>query len=421
MKWLWMLLALVLGAIAGTTWLADPGYVLIRLDGWLVETSAAVAVLVLVGAIAVLTIAWQFLRQVLHSTGKLAAWQHNKTHKARLELLQQALVAVLNRSWGQAGKALSRMDAEPVDSDGADINTQHHQFTQLMLTAFAAHARGDVNARDDAIRQIQQLEAAPTNLPQGRETLFVQWHLEAGEVAQALAKLKPLLAKNNTDPRLLSLSVTAHVAQGDWLAADKNWQNLKKAGRPLATGLRLHAYEFQRQDGFENPVLSDSTTLAEVLSRSADGIKEYKALSVQDQANTELLGAWAHALLQQQRKTDALTLLAVALDSSWSEILLTQWLKLADEAPKDSLLQAQGWAKNRPNDPRLLEGLGQLAGKNGQWQDAKDYFETALKAFSTKDPDKARIYQHLGGVWHALGDEHRALQYFTQAQSLATH
>ena len=49
MKWLWMLLALVLGAIAGTTWLADPGYVLIRLDGWLVETSAAVAVLVLVG------------------------------------------------------------------------------------------------------------------------------------------------------------------------------------------------------------------------------------------------------------------------------------------------------------------------------------------------------------------------------------
>ena len=40
MKWLWMLLALVLGAIAGTTWLADSGYVLIRLNSWLVETSA---------------------------------------------------------------------------------------------------------------------------------------------------------------------------------------------------------------------------------------------------------------------------------------------------------------------------------------------------------------------------------------------
>ena len=97
------------------------------------------------------------------------------------------------------------------------------------------------------------------------------------------------------------------------------------------------------------------------------------------------------------------------------------WLKLADKDAKASLLQAQSWAERRPKDARLLEVLGQLAHRNGQWQDAKDYFETALKALSEKDSDKARIYQHLGSVWHALGDDHRALQYFMQAQSLATH
>ena len=47
MKWLWILLALVLGAVAGTYWLADPGYVLIRLNSWLVETSAAFALLLI--------------------------------------------------------------------------------------------------------------------------------------------------------------------------------------------------------------------------------------------------------------------------------------------------------------------------------------------------------------------------------------
>ena len=143
MKWLWILLALVLGAVAGTYWLADPGYVLIRLNSWLVETSAAFALLLIMTAVAALSIGWRFLRQVSDSTGKLATWQQNKTHKARLELLQQGLVAVLNRSWGQAGKALSRMDAVTDDAGKIDVATPYHRLAQLMLTAFAAHARGD--------------------------------------------------------------------------------------------------------------------------------------------------------------------------------------------------------------------------------------------------------------------------------------
>ena len=153
------------------------------------------------------------------STGKLATWQQNKTHKARLELLQQGLVAVLNRSWGQAGKALSRMDAVTDDAGKTDVATPYHRFAQLMLTAFAAHARGDMSLRDEVVQRIQQHEGLATN---------------------------------------------------------QNWQSLKKIGRPFATGLRLHAYEFQRQEGFENLVSSDSTTLAQVLSRSADGVKELR-------------------------------------------------------------------------------------------------------------------------------------------------
>ena len=68
MKWLWILLALVLGAVAGTYWMADSGYVLIRLNSWLVETSAAFALLLIMAAVAALSIGWQFLRQVRNST-----------------------------------------------------------------------------------------------------------------------------------------------------------------------------------------------------------------------------------------------------------------------------------------------------------------------------------------------------------------
>ena len=32
MKWLWLLAAVIVGAIAGASWLQDPGYVLVRMD-----------------------------------------------------------------------------------------------------------------------------------------------------------------------------------------------------------------------------------------------------------------------------------------------------------------------------------------------------------------------------------------------------
>ena len=48
MKWALLLIALILGAIAGTGWLLDPGYVLVRISNVVLETSVAVAVLMFV-------------------------------------------------------------------------------------------------------------------------------------------------------------------------------------------------------------------------------------------------------------------------------------------------------------------------------------------------------------------------------------
>jgi HemY protein len=421
MKWLWILLALILGAIAGTAWLSDPGFVLIRINDWLIETSAAVAILALLGTSAVVGIAWQLLRRVFASTSMLADWQHNKTVKAQLELQQQGLVAVLRRGWGRAEKILSRIDANDVNSFEANIYGEHQQFTHLMLAAYAAHARGDASGRNNAIRQIEQLSNGGINLPAGRHTLFAQWYLESADTAEAVALLKKQTARNKKDSRLLSLLLSAHVARQDWAAAEDAWAALKKMNRSVATGLRLHAYEFQRRDDFGSAVHADTIALAHLLARSSDGVKEYKGLVPGDQRNPQLVSSWVNLLVEQQRQVEALDVLELALDHTWVAAWLVQWLQLAEVRLEKSLRRAQSWLTNRPNDAQLLEALGQLTGDNGQWNDAKGYFEAALKAPELKDPDKGRLYQQLGAVWHALGDEHRALQYFVQAQALASH
>jgi uncharacterized protein HemY len=62
-----------------------------------------------------------------------------------------------------------------------------------------------------------------------------------------------------------------------------------------------------------------------------------------------------------------------------------------------------------------------FASRSEQWQDAKTYFEAALKELPEKDLAKARLYRQLGLAWQGLGDDYRAMQYFVQAQALATH
>ena len=51
MRWLWIFLAAVAGALAGASLLQDPGYVLVRAGSWVFESSIAAGV---ISALAVL-------------------------------------------------------------------------------------------------------------------------------------------------------------------------------------------------------------------------------------------------------------------------------------------------------------------------------------------------------------------------------
>ena len=421
MKWLWLLLALVLGAIAGSVWLSDPGYLLIRVNTWVLETSAAVALLLLLSTAVVLVIGWQFLARLLNSTHRLADWQNNKTLKSQIVRQQQGLVAIMTRDW-EAGAidTPSQIEVDKSTEIDADLDGAHRRFVQLVIAAHAAHARGDSSGRDKTVAAIEQLDQGSMKSPENSQMLFAQWYLEAAEPERAVAALRQL-GNNKKHPRWLSLLLSAHVALQDWAPAERAWADLKKLKRPVVTGLRLHAYDFQRREAFNNPVSADTTTLARLLARTASVANEYTALTPAAQKDPHLISAWAHTLVSQGCRREALDLLEVALDNAWVEEWITLWFELADERLEESLRRAQQWADERTQDVRLQQGLGLLASKGKQWNNARGYFEAALKRLDGESPQRVRIYQQLGGVWHALGDEHRALQYFVQAEGLTSH
>ena len=414
MKWLWLLVAVIVGAIAGAGWLLDPGYLLVRYGGVVLETSIAIAVLILVVGIWVSIWVVQLLRRGLRTTTRLADWQHSKAMLAQHEQQKKALLATLGGDWEQSFKALHAEDQ--ILSDSAEA--QQRRFIRTALAAHTAHARGDFAERDRVLRASKNVVL---ELPTLGPLLVAQWYLESGDIKNASKPLHQVLAVSKKNARAWSMLASVHIASKDWEEAEKCWAMLKKLGQPYYTGLRFHAFDFQRQDVFANPIAADSLMLAKLLARRAGALKEYQELAPAQRRNIAFLIAWARELGVSQRGSEGAAVLAAALDEAWDPSVFSQWSELALAAPEDGLQRASGWAKGRTQDAHIQEVLGLLASHSEQWATAKDYFEAALKLLPEKAHAKVRLYRRLGSVWRSLGDDHRALQYFSQAEALATH
>ena len=414
MKWLWLLVAVIVGAIAGAGWLLDPGYLLVRYGSVVLETSIAIAVLILVVGIWVSIWVVQLLRRGLRTTTRLADWQHSKAMLAQHEQQKKALLATLGGDWEQSFKALHAEDQ--ILSDSAEA--QQRRFIRTALAAHTAHARGDFAERDRVLRASKNVVL---ELPTLGPLLVAQWYLESGDIKNASKPLHQVLAVSKKNARAWSMLASVHIASKDWEEAEKCWAMLKKLGQPYYTGLRFHAFDFQRQDVFANPIAADSLMLAKLLARRAGALKEYQELAPAQRRNIAFLTAWARELGVSQRGSEGAAVLAAALDEAWDPSVFSQWSELALAAPEDGLQRASGWAKGRTQDAHVQEVLGLLASHSEQWATAKDYFEAALKLLPEKAHAKVRLYRQLGSVWRSLGDDHRALQYFSQAEALATH
>lgn len=414
MKWLWLLVAVIVGAIAGAGWLLDPGYLLVRYGGVVLETSIAIAVLILVVGIWVSIWVVQLLRRGLKTTTRLADWQHSKAMLAQHQQQKKALLATLGGDWEQSFKALHAEDQ--ILSDSAEA--QQRRFIRTALAAHTAHARGDFAERDRVLRASKNVLL---QLPTLGPLLVAQWCLESGDIKNASKPLHQVLAVSKKNARAWSMLASVHIASKDWEEAEKCWAMLKKLGQPYYTGLRFHAFDFQRQDVFANPIAADSLMLAKLLARRAGALKEYQELAPAQRRNIAFLIAWARELGVSQRGSEGAAVLAAALDEAWDASVFSQWSELALAAPEDGLQRASGWARGRTQDAHVQEVLGLLASHSEQWATAKDHFEAALKLLPEKAHAKVRLYRQLGSVWRSLGDDHRALQYFSQAEALATH
>lgn len=360
MRLLHVLLALV-GALLLGAWLApplgeDPGYVLVRFQGWAFETTAVALALLLIVVYFVFRLALWLLRL----PGRAVRGAVEGRHEARLE---RGLLAYAEGRWARAEKLLAggaRGSADPA--------------AHYLAAARAAQARGDDRAREEYLALADdQGDRSRFAAEITRAEMMLE---EPGQADAAAALLEGLHEERPRNPRVLDLLAASYRARSEWTRLRELAPALKRAGELDADGASALVREAA---GHEMATAAD----AEQLDRA------WAALGRADRRDPALVAAYAERALALGRGSHALDAVQKVLRRDWDERLVLLYGRLPADNPRAALKRAEGWLKEHPEDGALMLTLGRLCRRAELWGKAREYLERSLTFGARADTYRA--------------------------------
>ena len=354
-----LLLAVVLGMTALFAFVAqnDPGYVLVAVGGYRIETSfwaalAAIGLVLIAG-----WLLWKLVRGLGRGASRLGRTFSSDTKVA--ERMDRGIRALIGGDWRRAETELGRAGRGPKGSPAA-----------LLLAAWAADQGGREQDRDRLLADAR--ECRPNDKSVG--LMQVRLLLERGEQEAALAALAELRSQFGSDPVVLQLQARALSEVGDWTALEALLPQIRKQQRlPKEQWHRLQLDVFRQR--------------AEALPRGNSGaaLRLEAELPKALRFVPEVADPLAQALAAAGEHSRAERLLRDAINQRWSARLLDTYGRLEMPGADRRLLTAQNWLQSHPSDATLLVALGRLALHNHLWGKARHYFEASLQLQRTPE------------------------------------
>lgn len=373
--WRWIGLLVIVATLAafGWHWIADdPGYVLVRLRGWRVETTVVAALLLILLAWALLTGLWQLIRWPFGAVTR----RHRRVSRQRLS---EGLIALMEGRHEEAERDLqraSRLDAL--------------RGPALLVAAEAASRRGE------STRALEALDQASQSAPRAARVLRARVLRRDGKPAEALTLLTPEADSGSLSPGGWRELALAALATGDHARALGALAPLQKSA---ALGTRGYAE-------------LEARVLAANLDAAVDGAALNALWSSLPKAQRRVPAAvdgYARRAAGFGLHLAAMDELESALRREWSPSLVESWGLLASNDADARLHRAEEWLGAHPNDPHLLLTLGRLCVRLKLWGKARQYLERSLA-----------IAPSAGG-WEALAEVHAGLGDAAAAQASFRH
>ena len=374
-----LLVAISVGGLLGALIYQDAGYVLINYGTTVVEMSLWVALTVLIATyLLVRGIIW-LLRSVLRSQGQVIQWRSSRKLRNARQQTVRGLLFMAEGRWAEAKKALLGA-ADKVETP----------LINYLNAARAAHELGETAERDEYLARAHETTPAAKFASLLTQAEF---QISDGRYEQALAALLNLRKRAPKHRTVLAMLARCYEALGDWQALHAQLSDL----------VNQHAVDDEEVRRLSRIVWQN------LLVSEVDVAAHWKKMPRYLKEDPGLMLGWIDGLYESERLSDAEEAMRLLLEHQWQpEVVRRYGIYIHD--PGRQLVTARTWAKSRPNDGLLALTLGRLCLANKQFEQAREFFETALRL----EPDE-EVYGELGRLCVALGDERRGTDYLLRS------
>ncbi len=392
MKALLVLLLALIASVGLALFLReDVGYVMISYGHWTIEVSLALFLLLDFAIFAVLYLMLRSFFGVRSMPKRLhnlrTNWQLSKAQIA----MTQGIIELAEGDWKRAEKHLL-----------SHVNESKIPLVNYLAAAQAAQKQGAIERRDEYIRLAH--ESMPNaDLAIGLAQAELQLANEQHE--EALFILEALRSKTPKHPHLLKLLAKLYEVMEKWGDLQQILPELKK--HKLADADKLSQLEIKVHTGVMHNLAADGE-----VSRLTG---YWRTLPGALRSNTDLMEAYAHALLETHDIETAAIVFAALLPKAWNSELVLFYgnLETCDNAKQ--LITAEGWLTTHQKDADLLLTVARLSMRSKLWGKARSYLESSINL----DP-KPAAYNELGRLLEQMDEPDMAMSCYRSGLAMIT-
>ena len=381
-------LILLFSIYLGLWFSQDPGYVLIAIHHWTIESTLWVTVVALLLLGFGLHMLWALCRRFVMLPKSWQNWfEKRRLRQAKIKT-ERGFIEFNQGDWRQAQKHLI-----------AAAHNAELPLVNYLTAAQAADAEGDKNLRDQYLLKAKQ---ANPEAHLAIDLVQAQFQIDNHDYDQALFSLQALQAASTQHPFVLKLLVRLHECQSDWPALYPLLEKIRSA--KLMTEEQFDLFQHRVIAAYMQQLVQDQA-LTELKACAESLPKNLKF-------DATLNYVYCKSLIEQGEEQAAEPILRQCLLKDLDDNLLSLYAKLSTKILRIKFVESL-LTKN-PLSAGLYLCLGQIYASQTLWAKAQTLIEKSLDIKPSRDG-----YAALGQIFDALGNPINAAAAYRKG--LTTH
>lgn len=378
------LLLLLISGWIGVQLHKDPGYMMISIHNWTIETTVVIAFFASLLFFLLCYFVITVLIKIVNIPGSWHSWRYRRRHQKAKRSTRQGLIEYSEGYWKKARQHL--IEALP-NSDMPLVN--------YLTAARAAQKLKDNTLRDHYLRK------AKKSMPEAKiavELTQAELQLANNQWEQALATLKHLLDLEPHHPYVLKLLMNLYIEIKDWKQLLYILPKLKKYGIVSPEQNQELLFQIYYHSLKELTKTDDNQILKNFMN---DLPKSFHY-------NPELNQIYCQYLINHNQQKEAEKILRYCLKKEFNNNLIS--LYGLCEGPITSQLNfAESLLNKTPYSAYLYLALGRLSIKNQLWGKAQDYLKRSIELQPIPEN-----YMELGRLYEEINEPTQASACFKQ-------